>query len=431
MLTPVERSLMSIPEAKRTPSQRKILEGLKTSLRITWEDVAEAVAKNPSDHAKREELKRKIEAIQNTLPRPPAKAMALIEPKPTTPETFVLKRGDVKNKGPKVAPRPPGVVLVSQGNVAFSETIKAGAKTPNRRTALAEWLVRADNPLTTRVIVNRLWQHHFGKGIVATPSDFGVKGEYPTHPELLDWLASQFVDRGWKLKEMHRLMVTSATYRQASKFRKEAAEIDPENSLLWRSNRRRMDAEVLRDAMLVASGELNPKMGGPGVRPPIEKEIEDLIFTEAEVVDLWPETPDQKEHLRRSIYLFRKRNVRYPMFDAFDAPDTQSACPERAVSTHSLQALVMLNSDFAADRARTLAERLRHAATSPQGQVERAYQITLGRSPSQAELDQALSFLKSQSEQLARTSVGKKAEDLALVDFCLAMLNRNEFVYVP
>ena len=202
------------------------------------------------------------------------------------------------------------------------------------------------------MIVNRLWQHHFGRGIVATPSDFGVRGEPPSHPELLDWLASELVASGWRLKPIHRLMVTSAAYRQSSRPSRELAADDPDNTMLARMNRRRLDAEGVRDAMLVVSGELNPRAGGPGVLAPLEKEVEDLIFTEAEVVDLWPEDRDPAEHLRRSLYLFRKRNVRYPLFDSFDAPDTQTACPRRETSTHALQALVLLNSEFAAARAR-------------------------------------------------------------------------------
>ncbi len=209
--------------------------------------------------------------------------------------------------------------------------------------------------MTARVIVNRLWQYHFGRGIVATASDFGVRGEGPTHPELLDWLAKELIANGWRLKPMHRLMVTSAAYRQSSRPNSKQAADDPENEMLSRMNRRRLDAEGIRDAMLAVSGELNPRMGGPGILAPLEKEVKDLIFTEAEVVDLWPEDPDPSEHLRRSIYLFRKRNVRYPLLDAFDAPDTQSACPRRETSTHSLQALVLLNSEFAAGRAKALA----------------------------------------------------------------------------
>jgi hypothetical protein len=343
-------------------------------------------------------------------------------------------------------------VLASQPAGAFDPgVIQPTETTTGRRLALARWLTRADHPLTARVIVNRLWQHHFGRGIVATPSDFGVRGEAPTHPELLDWLATELVAQGWRLKPLHRLMVTSAAYRQASVMapaevaRRQAAD-DPENTLLSRMNRRRVEAESLRDAMLAVTGELNPRAGGPGVLVPIEKEVEDLIFTEAEVVDLWPETPDSAEHLRRSLYLFRKRNTRYPMFDAFDAPDTQSACPQRAVSTHTLQALVLLNSDFAAGRARALAGRLfREAGCDAGSRISLAYRAVLARDPKPREVEQARAFLASQADflrnrgregqPLARPTFvpdgTDPAEAAAWVDFALAMLNRNEFLYVP
>jgi hypothetical protein len=380
--------------------------------------------------------------------------MALVDHGKTAPDTFVYRRGDPKNKGPKVAPRPPGILLASQPRWAFREEIDPLDRSTGRRSALARWLTRPDNPVTARVIVNRLWQHHFGRGIAATPSDLGVRGEYPSHPELLDWLATELVAQGWRLKPLHRLMVTSATYRQSSLIPRsgptallqKAAADDPENALLWRMNRRRLEAESLRDAMLAVSGELNPKPGGPGVLVPIEKEVEDLIFTEAEVVDLWPETPDPSEHFRRSLYLFRKRNVRYPMFDAFDAPDTQTACPQRPVSTHALQALVLFNSDFAAARAKALAGRLyREAGGRTECMIDRAYRVVLGRSPRPEEVSQAVAFLDSQSallrgrakkdQSLARPADAPPGSDparaAAWVDFALAMLNRNEFVYVP
>jgi hypothetical protein len=338
-------------------------------------------------------------------------------------------------------------LLTCQPQGAFHAEIPARDATTGRRLALAHWLTRPDHPLTARVIVNRLWQHHFGRGIVATPSDFGVRGETPSHPELLDWLATQLIADGWRLKPIHRLMVTAAAYRQSSTFRQSRqSTADSENSLLWRMNRRRLEAESLRDAMLVASGELNSKAGGPGVLVPIEKEVEDLIFTEAEVVDLWPETPDPAEHARRSLYLFRKRNVRYPMFEAFDAPDTQTACPDRSVSTHALQSLVMLNSEFATGRAKALAGRLyREAGNGIDAQLDRAYLVVLARHPTQAEREQARSFLDSQAERLrqraragrplAKPTFNPEATDPALaaawVDYALAMLNRNEFLYVP
>ncbi len=449
MLSTEERAVMNTPASNRTPSQKKLAQGLQTSMRVTWEEVAAAVAADPDPavHARRESLKRAIYEFERTLPRPPAHAMALVDRKSKETDTFVLRRGDYKNRGPKVAPRPPGVILASQPPEAFttSSIVPTGEKT-GRRAALARWLARADNPLTARVIVNRLWQYHFGLGIVATASDFGVRGESPTHPELLDWMAMELISHGWRLKPLHRLMVTSATYRQSSRPNPKQAAGDPENTLLSRMNRRRLDAEGIRDAMLAVSGELNPRMGGPGILAPLEKEVKDLIFTEAEVVDLWPEDPDSAEHLRRSLYLFRKRNVRYPLLDAFDAPDTQSACPRRETSTHSLQALVLLNSEFAAGRAIALAGRvLREAGAHADDRIRRAYQLTLAREPRPNEVERARSFLRSQADRIRKQardglSLSRKTVDLprmetaeaaAWVDLALALVNSNEFLYVP
>ncbi len=446
-LTPAERGLLAIPAGERTPAQKRLVEGIATTLKVSWEEVAEAVSKDPGPHAERERIRREIAAIEATIPRPPAHAQALIDEKPEAPDTFVLRRGEIQNLGPKVEPGPPGICL--RASAFDPREIRPTATTTGRRLALARWLTRADNPLTARVMVNRIWQDHFGVGIVATPSDFGVRGEPPSHPELLDWLATELVAQGWKLKPLHRLMVTSAAYRQSSStttdVAKEQEGEDPENTFLWRMNRRRLDAEGLRDAMLFASGEINLKPGGPGVLVPIEKEIEDLIFTEAEVVDLWPETADPREQVRRSLYLFRKRNVRYAMLDAFDAPDNQFPCPRRTASTHALQALVLLNSDFAAGRAKALAGRVFREARDESERIGLIYKIALGREPRSAEIDRARAFLSSQAElirgrverrqAIARPTFVVEGTDPALgaawVDFARAMLNRNEFLYVP
>ncbi len=428
MLSAEERTVVNTPAARRTPAQKRLAQGLETSLRVTWEDVAAAVAADPPVHQRREALKRAIEEIQRSLPRPPAHAMALVDHGSTSTETFVLRRGDYRNRGPKVEPRPPGVLLASHRNLAFTEKsiVPAPGKT-GRRAALARWLTAPDNPLTARVIVNRLWQGHFGRGIVASPSDFGVRGEPPTHPELLDWLASELVRNGWRLKPIHRLMVTSSTYRQSSRPRHDLAAEDPENSLLGRMNRRRLDAEGLRDAMLAVCGELNPKAEGPGVLAPLEKEVESLIFTEAEVVDLWPEDPDPAEHRRRSLYLFRKRNVRYPLLESFDAPDTQTACPRREASTHALQALNLLNGEFSSGCAQALARRVLADVPDEPDRIRRLYRIVLAREPTGAERDRALAFLKSQAGRVE----GPSSHLEAWADLALAMLNCNEFLYVP
>ncbi|WP_161602143.1 DUF1549 and DUF1553 domain-containing protein [Tautonia marina] len=468
-LTDEERAVLAIPDEDRTPIQKKMAAGAQRALRIPWEELAEAVAENPEDHAERERLKRAIFEIEQTLPPPPAKVMALAESKADgaveAPETFVYRRGDPYNLGPKVEPRPLGVVLANMGADAFDEGVEPIDGRTGRRAALAEWMTRPENPLTARVIVNRLWQHHLGRGIVASPSDFGVRGEFPSHPELLDWLASELIVNGWRLKPIHRLIVTSTTYRQASDPRRSVvedpaeiarlgdvfrsqAEDDPDNLLFARVDRRRLEAESLRDHLLAVTGELNPQMGGPGIRAPIPPEVEELIFTEAEEVDLWPEHPDPSQHVRRSLYLHRKRNVRLPLFDAFDSPDTQTSCAIRDVSTHPLQSLILLNSSFAIDRAKALAGRVfREEPNDATARVERTYRLVLARSPSAAEVTQALDFIASQAEMLRdrqdrdgdaplaaptpEPSGVDSAEAAAWVDFAVAMLNRNEFVYVP
>jgi hypothetical protein len=466
-LSEVERVVLAIPEDQRDPVQEKMAKGAEKALSISWEEVAEAVSTHPGDHFERERLKRAIFEIERTLPPPPSHAMAMAEPKenePRAPETYVYRRGDPYNLGPKVAPRPLGVVLASMSEASFDpESIEPVEGLTGRRSALATWMTRPDNPLTARVIVNRLWQHHFGRGIVASPSDFGVRGEFPSHPELLDWLASELIANGWRLKPIHAVMVTSSTYRQASdpsrsvveepgqiaplvdRARRQAEE-DPENLLFSRVDRRRLEAESLRDALLAVTGELNPRMGGPGVRAPIPPEVEELIFTEAEVVDLWPEDPDPSQYLRRSLYLHRKRNVRIPMFDAFDAPDTQTSCAVRDVSTHPLQSLILINSRFAIDRAKALAGRLfREVPAGDAERIDRAYALVLARGPGDQEVAQARAFLEAQAELLRDRGQGEpalampvplpegfdQAEAAAWVDFALAMLNRNEFIYVP
>ncbi len=432
MLTAEERQIVATPEKDRTPNQKKRAKGLETSIRVVWEEVAEAVRANPADHARREALKRQIYEHERTLPRPPAHAMALVDEKAKVDPVFVLRRGDFRNRGPLVSPRPPGVILASQRTPSFSDdAIRPRNDKTGRRSALAAWMARPDNPLTPRVIVNRLWQHHFGRGIVATPSDFGVRGEAPSHPELLDWLAAELVDQGWRLKPLHRLMVLSAAYRQASEPTTSLAADDPDNAFLSHMNRRRLDAEGIRDAMLLVSGGLNSRMGGPGVIAPLEKEIKDLIFTEQEVVDLWPVDPNPVEHARRSIYLFRKRNVRYPLLDAFDAPDTQTACPRRETSTHALQALTLINGEFALERARELAVLVLSQSSGRDDRITALYQHVLARSPDQSERGRARDFLTRQSELLSREGSAATAESSAWADFATALLNCNEFLYIP
>lgn len=352
------------------------------------------------------------------------------------PESYLMIRGDYRRRGPAVEP-----AFVPIAN-PWGDRVPAENTGVPRRTALANWLTRADHPLALRVIANRLWQHHFDRGIVATPSDFGSMGEPPTHPELLDWLALELPCRGWSLKQMHRLLVTSATYRQESKPPRtedgsrqaagaplasngrpeppdgaveswaRARQRDPENRLLWRMNRRRLEGEAIRDAMLAASGVLSQRRGGAGVRPPLPPELTATLLK-----DQWPVSPDREDHVRRSIYLFVRRNLRYPLFEAFDKPDTNQSCPRRNRSTIAPQALVMLNAEDSRTAARALAATLTGECGSDlPAQIRSAYLRAFGRPPREAELASARKFLEEDSA--------------ALPDFCWALLNMSEFIYV-
>ena len=287
----------------------------------------------------------------------------------------------------------------------------ARARSSGRRSALADWLVRPDHPLTARVIVNRLWQHHFGRGLVATASDFGTMGEEPSHPELLDWLATELIAQGWSMKAMHRLIVTSATYRQSSIGDRDLIAADPDNLLLGRQNRRRLDGEAIRDALLVVSGSLNPAMKGPSVFPELPPELSKLSSKGA----VWPVSATLADRRRRSLYVFVRRNLRYPFFEVFDRPDTNASCPRRPVTTIAPQALSLLNSGLADLAARELADRAAGHSVLARTQAETAARLALGREPDPAEQRMIAEFL------------GRGG---SICDLCLALLNTNAFLYV-
>jgi hypothetical protein len=415
-LEPAYREALATDPKKRTATQKKLVADAEPLIKLSWDDVVEALS--PADRERRAKLRARIHEIEAHAPPPPAEAWA-VKDTSLTPPTHVLKRGNPHRKG---APVEPG----------FPRVLASQAEGGTNRLALARWLSPPGHPLTARVLVNRLWQHLFGRGLVGTPNDFGVRGEAPTHPELLDWLACEFVEHGWSVKHMQRLLVLSSTYCQDSRGDARAAhQIDPDNRLLWRQNRRRLEGEALRDHTLAVSGVLNRAQGGPMVRVPLEPEVYELIFTEGEPDNLWPVTPDRREHVRRSIYLFAKRNVRLPLFEAFDRPDTLTSCPVRPVSTFAPQALILMNGPFLQEQSKAFAARLlRECGPDADRQIDRAYRVALARPPRPTERDTARAFLRTQAELLAvRNSVDPAAA--ALADFCLALLNRNEFIYVP
>jgi hypothetical protein len=323
------------------------------------------------------------------------------------PDTHVLVRGDFKKKGEKVEPG----FLSALGPGPAIEEPKGVLFVPQRRKALALWLTSPEQPIVSRVMVNRIWQGHFGRGLVATPNDFGRQGEAPTHPELLDWLATEFAARGWSIKQMHRLVMLSNAYRQSSVADATALDRDPENRYLARMNRRRLDGDALRDSVLAVAGSLNLKMGGVGVIPPLTKEE----IQAARMPYLWPTNPDPAEHMRRSVYLQMKRSLTLPMLQIFDAPDTASSCPRRETSTVAPQALQLMNSEFSSAQAAQFAARVRKAAgENAEVAVDLAWKLAFGRAPGAEERTKAL-------EYLGRNTLER---------LCLMVFNLNEFVYV-
>jgi hypothetical protein len=420
------RAALAADPKKRTPEQKKLAELAQMMIKVSWDELVDALS--PADRQRRAELRQRLHELEARKPHPPPQAWTLEEGREAR-NAHVLKRGDPHKPGALVSPAFPPAL----GAEAPARPAKDGGLD---RLDFARWLTRPDHPLTARVIVNRLWQHHFGQGLSRTPNDFGLRGEAPTHPELLDWLACELVAHGWSLKHLHRLMVLSSTYQQTSSVAGSRAGnpqlADPDNRLLWRMNRQRLDGEALRDSVLAVAGTLNRRLGGPVVRVPLEPEVYELIFTEGEPDGLWPANPDPREHARRSLYLFHKRNVRLPLFEAFDQPDTLTSCPVRAVSTFAPQALILLNGPFMQEQSRALAGRLLwEAGPGNAARVEWAYRLALARPPRPVELRTSLEFLDAQAE-LLRTGTSGVADPAAaaLADFCLALLNRNEFLYV-
>ncbi|MFK8111583.1 MAG: DUF1549 and DUF1553 domain-containing protein [Rubripirellula sp.] len=341
---------------------------------------------------------------------------------PAPHSSHLMIRGDFRSPGPVMEP---GVMrVVSSSANAYSPQRSDG--TAGLRTALATWMIAPENPLTARVIVNRVWQHHFGVGLTSTPSEFGVMGAEPSNPELLDWLSISLIEQKWSLKSLHRLIVSSATYRQQSRLADGATEAerlawtatlqaDPKAEFLSRYPRWRLEGEAIRDAMLVSSTQINLKSGGPGVRPPLPKELVQTLLK-----NQWNVTKDPSEHNRRSIYVFARRNLRYPIFEVFDRPDANTSCSNRGVSTTAPQSLHLLNSQFSLSLARKMARSIMAEHSTAGARIEHAFLCALGRSPGTEEMKVTQEFMSS--------SESSDAEQLA--HLCLSLFNCNEFVTV-
>ena len=354
----------------------------------------------------KETLLRQLGEAYYKAPMMYAKANVLAHSE-IVPESHLLLRGEFKQKGEKVTP---GFPAVLNDGVRIEEPA-SGPFVPQRRKALAQWLTAPDNPLLARVMVNRIWQGHFGRGIVATSNDFGRQGEAPTHPELLDWLAVEFAAKGYSIKSMHRLMLLSNTYQMSSAPNQANVAIDPDNRFLWRMNRRRLQAEELRDSVLQSAGALNLKVGGPSVAVPLSEEERSGMRDFSQ----WPVHPDPLEHDRRSVYLQVKRSFRLPMFEAFDQPDAVASCSRRDSSTVAPQALTLMNSEFMTRQAERLAGKLRKDFGEDMGRwIQEGTRIVFGRGPTAPEMKRAQDFLAG--------------SDLA--SLCLLWFNTNEYLYV-
>jgi mono/diheme cytochrome c family protein len=350
-------------------------------------------------------LEKQIEQLEDQKPPAPP-AINTVHDLSDPTKIHVLRRGEWDKKGDAVGMRFP-TVLISESVHELPLT------TPNPRVELARWLSDPGHPLTPRVMVNRVWLHHFGTGLVKTPNDFGLNGERPSNPELLDYLASAFVASGWRLKPLHRLILLSSTYRQAyaTPEAPKAQAKDPDNRWLWRQDRRRLSAEELRDSMLSVSGRLNPQIGGPSVFVPVDPELVSALYKPAQ----WAVTSDRSQHDRRSIYLVAKRNLRLPSMEVFDQPTLNSSCGRRDCSTHAPQALELLNGSLSNPLAEAFAARLsREAGADRTAQVVLAFRLAAGRAPSAEEQRLGTAFLERHS----------------LKEFALAVFNLNAFLYV-
>jgi hypothetical protein len=346
---------------------------------------------------------------------PTVEVLAVAEAGPKAPDAFVRLRGNVHNKGPAVEPGFPAML-----GVTAPLHVKATAASSGRRTALAHWITDPQNVLTWRVIANRLWQHHFGRGLVRSSNDFGRLGELPTHPELLDWLACEMLSRGQSLKAMHRLLVHSATYCMSSASETKALAADPLNDGFWRFDRRRLTAEEVRDSMLAVSGQLELARGGPSVYPPMPAAV---LATASRPDEAWEKsTPEQAA--RRSLFVHKKRSLLEPLLASFDQADTDGSCPVRFATVQPTQALVLLNGDFAQEQARRFADRLGREAPDMKTRLELGLRLVTQRPARAPDVERLLALATDLQRDFAR------AEQEALQRCCLVLLNCNEFLFV-
>jgi hypothetical protein len=425
------KDALNTPPDHRTPAQALL--AFEATPQITYKNEDFLKDLRPELRKRYAELAEELKKFESMKPNPPM-AQTIIDDGKVAPSTHVLAGGswDV----PKEEVQPGFLTIIDPQTPKI--TPPEGLNSTGRRSVLANWLADPKNPLTARVMVNRIWSYHFGTGIVGTPSDFGVMGERPTNPKLLDHLAAAFVENGWSIKKMHRMIMLSNAYQESSDAQRQALNTDPDDKLLWRFPRHRVEGEVIRDSMLAVSGNLNLKMGGPGVHPELPPGT--LIAGSK-----WPADKDPNDANRRSVYIFSKRVMTYPMFEAFDAPNSEESCPRRFRTVIPSQALALMNDGLVLKWSQSLADRvLNDNGLKPDQQVDRAFRLVLSRAPKPEEKQAVMDFLARQStllesrlEKHENVPLPDKvppgldpAKVAAFTDFCHTLLNSNEFLYV-
>jgi hypothetical protein len=419
---------------QRTPVQVYLIAKFGETVKVTPQEIDASLSEGERSTCRR--LQKQVEGME-AWRRSYGKVAAAWEQGSPTP-LHLLYRGDVKTPGPIVSP---GflTVLCPAGH---NDTPPPDPKAPSsgRRLALAHWLTSRDHPLTARVMVNRIWQDHFGRGIVPSEDNFGRMGTPPSHPELLDWLAVDFMENGWKIKRLHKMIMTSTAYRQSSSplgadgRELLGVKIDPANSMLWRMNLHRLEAEVVRDSVLQNAGDLDLAMGGPPLPLDIGFDALTTVAAKPPAEGPFEKTEGAYNPSRRSLYVFARRNYPLTFLEVFDFPIMSVNCTRRNPSATPLQSLALLNSEFLMEQAAAFAARVNKMAgvdVPAQKKIEAAFLIALSRKPSASEMSLAETHLQKITERFAGVQIAKKeADEKALASLCQMLMSTNEYLYI-
>lgn len=443
-LSAEEQWLLDQPEDKENKTQQELRERYKRATRVSDGDAQDFLS--DFQKLKIKQIRNELREWEKDEPHNPTIALTLTDKQPEPEASYFLRRGNPDLKAGEVEPGFLQVLVPENRSYNHWTVKKEEAKTTLRRSTLAEWILDAENGaghLSARVMVNRIWNYHFGAGIVTTPNDFGLQGERPSHPLLLDWLANDFIQNGWQIKRMHKQILMSETYCQSTTFHAQNHEIDPANQYLWHRRPKRLEGEVIRDSILQVSGKLNKEMFGRGIYPWMHP---DAIATGS--TKKWPtDAVDNYDTWRRSVYVNIRRSVLMPMFQVYDMPDTTASCAKRMVTTIAPQALFLLNNKFSRDQSEYFAQRvMKNVDMTIEERIRQAYWISLSRAPKESEISDAIQFMAAQSNRYAMLDedyqLGFKPVlfqpnndkqlymDKAFVDYCQVLFNLNEFIYV-